>query len=516
MPDPVFDLAIVGGGINGCGIARDAAGRGLSVLLCEQDDLASGTSSVSTKLIHGGLRYLEYYEFRLVREALTEREVLLRAAPHIIWPLRFILPHHAGLRPAWLIRLGLFIYDHLGGRVLLPGTTTVDLRTDEAGRPLKPAFTRGFEYSDCWVMDSRLVVLNAMDAAARGADIRVRTACEKAVRKGDLWTLDLQDRFSGDRSTARARVLINATGPWLDSFLSHVDHQAASEHIRMVKGSHIIVRKLFDHPRAYIFQNADGRIIFTIPYEGDFTLIGTTDVDFTGTPDRVAISPEETDYLCRAAGEYFRQQITATDVVASYAGIRPLFDDGRSEARAATRDYVLKLDTGRGEAPLLSIYGGKITTYRKLAESVLKKISPYLPAMGPAWTADAHLPGGDFAPDRFEQEAAGLRNICTLLTAPHARRLFRTYGSRAVSMVEGIRIASDFGQCFGNNLYGFEVAYLMQHEWARTAEDVLWRRTNMGLFLTAEEVRLLDAWIREHQDLPAAEAAISQGKTDAA
>ena len=516
MPDPVFDLAIVGGGINGCGIARDAAGRGLSVLLCEQDDLANGTSSASTKLIHGGLRYLEYYEFRLVREALTEREVLLRAAPHIIWPLRFILPHHAGLRPAWLIRLGLFIYDHLGGRVLLPGTTTVDLRSDEAGRPLKPVFTKGFEYSDCWVMDSRLVVLNAMDAAARGADIRVRTACTAAVRKDDLWTLDLQDRLTGGPATARARVLVNATGPWLDSFLSHVSHEAAGEHIRMVKGSHIIVRKLFAHSRAYIFQHADGRIIFAIPYEGDFTLIGTTDVDFTGTPGRVAISPEETEYLCRAAGEYFRQQIAPADVVSSYAGIRPLFDDGRSEARAATRDYVLKLDTGDGEAPLLSIYGGKITTYRKLAESVLQRLAPYLPAMGKPWTDAAHQPGGDFAPERFEQEALRLRDRCPLLTAPHARRLFRTYGSRAVSMVEGIRIASDLGPCFGNTLYGFEVAYLMRNEWARTAEDVLWRRTNMGLFLTAGEVRCLDAWMREHRDLPAAEAAILQGKTDAA
>jgi glycerol-3-phosphate dehydrogenase len=516
MPDPVFDLAIVGGGINGCGIARDAAGRGLSVLLCEQDDLASGTSSASTKLIHGGLRYLEYYEFRLVREALTEREVLLRAAPHIIWPLRFILPHHGGLRPAWLIRLGLFIYDHLGGRVLLPGTTTVDLRSDEAGRPLKPMFTKGFEYSDCWVMDSRLVVLNAMDAAARGAEIRVRTACDTAVRNGDLWTLDLHDRLTGEHTSARARALVNATGPWLDSFLSHVSHEAAGEHIRMVKGSHIIVKKLFDHSRAYIFQNADGRIIFAIPYEGDFTLIGTTDVDFTGTPGRLTISPEETEYLCRAAGEYFRQQIAPADVVSSYAGIRPLFDDGRSEARAATRDYVLKLDTGRGEAPLLSIYGGKITTYRKLAESVLDKISPYLPAMGRPWTAGAHLPGGDFAPNRFEQEASRLRNVCTLLAGPHARRLFRTYGSRAVSMVEGIRIASDLGPCFGNNLYGFEVAYLMRHEWARTAEDVLWRRTNMGLVLTAEEGQRLDAWMREHRHLSAAEDSISQGKTDAA
>lgn len=498
MPSPVFDLAIVGGGINGCGIARDAAGRGLSVLLCEQDDLANGTSSASTKLIHGGLRYLEYYEFRLVREALKEREVLLRAAPHIIWPLRFILPHHQGLRPAWLIRLGLFLYDHLGGRELLPGTSSVNLLKDEAGKPLKPMFTKGFEYSDCWVMDGRLVALNAMDAAAKGADIRVRTPCVAATRKGNLWTLQLRDKNSGKETSVQAKVLVNATGPWLDNFLSHTSHQESGEQIRMVKGSHIIIKKLFDHDRAYLFQNADGRIIFAIPYEQEFTLIGTTDVDYTGIPGKVAITAEETVYLCRAASEYFRHQVTEADVVSSYAGIRPLFDDGKSEAKAATRDYVLKLDSGNGEAPLLSIYGGKITTYRKLAEAVLQKLTPFLPTMGPAWTEGQHLPGGDFAPDHFNHQVNRLQAVCPPLTKKHARRLLRTYGTRAFPMVEGIRIASDFGICFGDCLYQFEVLYLMENEWAQTAEDVLWRRTNMGLFLTAEEDRKLDDWMKEH------------------
>ncbi len=499
MPTPVFDLAIVGGGINGCGIARDAAGRGLSVLLCEQDDLANGTSSASTKLIHGGLRYLEYYEFRLVREALREREVLLRAAPHIIWPLRFILPHHKGLRPAWLIRLGLFLYDHLGGRQLLPPTSSVNLLKDEAGLPLKPMFTKGFEYSDCWVMDGRLVALNAMDAAARGAEIRVRTPCLAASRSGALWTLQLRDKANGKESSVQARVLVNATGPWLDSFLTHTSHQATTEQIRMVKGSHIIVGKLYDHDRAYLFQNADSRIIFAIPYEQEFTLIGTTDVDFSGVPGKVSISPEETDYLCRAASEYFTKQIRPVDVVSSYAGIRPLFDDGKSEAKAATRDYVLKLDSGTGEAPLLSIYGGKITTYRKLAEAVLQKLAPFLPPMGPAWTAHQHLPGGNFAPDQFRQEVNRLQAVCPLLQKKHARRLVRTYGTQAFAMVEGFKITSDFGICFGANLYAFEVIYLMHSEWARTAEDILWRRTNMGLFLTEEEGLGLDAWMHELQ-----------------
>ena len=498
MPTPVFDLAIVGGGINGCGIARDAAGRGLSVLLCEQDDLANGTSSASTKLIHGGLRYLEYYEFRLVREALREREVLLRAAPHIIWPLRFILPHHKGLRPAWLIRLGLFLYDHLGGRVLLPPTSSVNLLKDEAGLPLKPMFTKGFEYSDCWVMDGRLVALNAMDAAAKGAEIRVRTPCVTATRNGDIWTLQLDNKNTGKKSSAQARVLVNATGPWLDSFLTHISHQDSGEQIRMVKGSHIIVRKLFDHGRAYLFQNADGRIIFAIPYEQEFTLIGTTDVDFTGQPGKVNITPEETDYLCRAASEYFIKQVTPDNVVSSYAGIRPLFDDGKSEAKAATRDYVLKLDTGSSEAPLLSIYGGKITTYRKLAEAVLQKLQPFLPPMGPAWTEHQHLPGGDFAPNLFNHEVNRLQAVCPLLQKKHTRRLVRTYGTRAFAMVQSLKIASDFGICFGDYLYQFEVVYLMQNEWAQTAEDVLWRRTNMGLFLTDEERRNLDVWMKEH------------------
>jgi len=500
MERPVYDLAIIGGGINGCGIARDAAGRGLSVLLCEQDDLANGTSSASTKLIHGGLRYLEYYEFRLVREALKEREVLLRAAPHIIWPLRFILPHHKGLRPAWLIRFGLFLYDHLGGRLLLPGTSSIDLRTDEAGIPLKQDYAKGFEYSDCWVMDGRLVVLNAMDAARQGADIMVRTQCVSATRKDDTWIIRLFDKNKDIEREVRARVLVNASGPWMDSTLANIEHSLTREHIRMVKGSHIIINKLFEHQRAYIFQNEDGRIIFAIPYEQDFTLIGTTDLDFDGDPGDVKISEAETEYLCSAASEYFLQGISQTDVISSYSGIRPLFDDGKSEAKAATRDYVLKLDTAGQQPPLLSIYGGKITTYRKLAESVLDKLAPFLPAMSPPWTENIYLPGGDFLPADFSNEVTRLCASCPLLSKEHARRLFRSYGTRAFDMTESIIDQAHLGHCFGDNLYQFEVEYLMKHEWAQTAEDVLWRRTNMGLRLGPQEKAELQRWMTDQQE----------------
>lgn len=499
MHAQVYDLAIIGGGINGSGIARDAAGRGLTVFLTEQYDLASGTSSASTKLIHGGLRYLEYYEFRLVREALTEREVLLRAAPHIIWPLRFILPHHKGLRPAWMLRLGLFLYDHLGGRKLLPPTSVVDLASDETGQCLKGNYTKGFEYSDCWVMDSRLVVLNAMDAAARGAHIRTRCRCTSARRQDGLWCLTLTDTESGAESTIQARALVNAAGPWLDMTLEHIEHSATRQHIRMVKGSHIIVRKLFDHPKAYIFQNDDNRIIFAIPYEKEFTLIGTTDVDFHGSPENVTISEEEIAYLCRAAGEYFHVSLSAADVVHHFSGIRPLFDDGKSEAKAATRDYVLKVDE-KGGLPLLSIYGGKITTYRKLAESVLAKLAVYFPAMGAPWTDGQPLPGGDFPADGYEREVDRLLAAHPALGHSLAARLVRLYGTRSHSMCSGLTDLASQGRCFGGDLYEFEVKYLVHNEWARTAEDIVRRRTRIGLHVTEAETGTLQSWLTTYME----------------
>ncbi|MFZ5789380.1 MAG: glycerol-3-phosphate dehydrogenase [Pseudomonadota bacterium] len=502
-----YDLAIVGGGINGCGIARDAAGRGLKVFLCEQGDLAGATSSASTKLVHGGLRYLEYREFRLVREALIEREVLLRAAPHIIWPLRFVLPHHAGLRPAWLIRLGLFLYDHLGGRKILPGTRSLDLRRDEAGEPLKPEFGRAFEYSDCWVDDARLVALNALDAAERGATIRTRTRFLKARRKEGGWRIELEDVVGGARGEIEAKALVNAAGPWVADVIVRRLGLDASAKVRLVKGSHIIVPRLFEHDRAYIFQNDDRRIVFAIPYERDFTLIGTTDVDYRGDPAAVAISREETEYLCAAANRYFRKRIAPEAVVRSYAGVRPLYDDGASEAKAATRDYVLELEGSDGRAPLLNVFGGKITTYRRLAEAALARLEAHFPAMTAAWTATAPLPGGDFPVDGVGPLIAELEASFPFLGADHARRLTRAYGTRARRILEGARGPEDLGRRFGADLYEREVAYLADREWARSAEDVLWRRSKLGLRVSAQEAQALQNWFGERRDRYRAPAA---------
>ncbi|MBI3707570.1 MAG: glycerol-3-phosphate dehydrogenase [Proteobacteria bacterium] len=493
-----FDLAIIGGGINGCGIAREASGRGLSVFLCEQNDLGSATSSASTKLIHGGLRYLEHYEFRLVREALREREVLWRMAPHIIRPLRFVLPHHAGLRPAWLLRLGLFLYDHLGGRTLLPGTRTLRLRNDPAGAPLKGDYTRAFEYSDCCVEDARLVVLNAMDAAARGAIIRTRTRCAVAARENGAWTLTIENRRTGEREAVRARVLVNAAGPWVADVLAGVVRTNSSAKVRLVQGSHIVVRRLYDHESCYIFQNADGRIVFAIPFERDFTLIGTTDHDYRGDPGAVAASADEIAYLCDAASTYFTRGITPADVVWTYSGVRPLYDDGSSAAQAVTRDYVLALDAPPGSPALLNVFGGKITTFRRLAEAALDKMSPYLPpaaASRVGWSGRTALPGGDFPVDGLPPLVAALRKAHPYLAAEHAQRLARAYGTRATMILAGARASTDLGQRFGADLTEREVAYLIDHEWAETAPDVVWRRSKLGLRMAPAETATLDAWM---------------------
>jgi glycerol-3-phosphate dehydrogenase len=496
-----YDLAIVGGGINGCGIAREAAGRGWSVFLCEQDDLASATSSASTKLIHGGLRYLEHYEFRLVREALQEREVLWRMAPHIVRPLRFVLPHHAGLRPAPLLRLGLFVYDHLGGRSLLPGTRSVQLRRDPVGAPLRPQFTRGFEYSDCWVDDSRLVVLNAMDAAAHGAEIRTRTRCIHANREGDAWLVTLEDRSTGTTEKLRARALVNAAGPWVGAILGDAIQAEAPAgvrpRIRLVQGSHIVVPKLFDHDRCYIFQISDGRIVFAIPYEGAFTLIGTTDCDYDGDPAKVAISSDEIAYLCQAASEYLVQPVRPEDVVWTYSGVRPLYDDGSSEAQAVTRDYVLALDAPAGMSALLNVIGGKITTFRRLAGTAVDRLGPHLPdrPAAPSWTSDSPLPGGDFAVDGFDRLVSELAVAHPYIDLPHLRRLARAYGTRVAELLDGARSNADLGRRFGADLTEREVDYLMAHEWARRAADVVWRRSKLGLRLDGAEIAALDDWM---------------------
>jgi glycerol-3-phosphate dehydrogenase len=497
--DGVYDLAVIGGGINGCGVARDAAGRGWSVFLCDKGDLAGATSSAATKLIHGGLRYLEYYEFRLVREALLERETLWRIAPHIIWPLRFVLPYNKGMRPAWLLRLGLFLYDHIGGRKLLPPTRTLRLRTNAAGAPLKSKFTLGFEYSDCWVQDSRLVVLNARDAANRGAVIAPRTRCVGGVRRDGVWVLSLKDEVTGESRQIRARAVVNASGPWVNDTHEALNARAPVS-VRLVKGSHIVVPRLYDHDRCYFFQNADRRIFFVIPYEQEFTLIGTTDLDYVGDPVEVRASDDEISYLCKSASEYFQKPIDKDRVHWSYSGVRPLFDDGASEAQAATRDYVLNLDAPDGAPALLSVYGGKITTYRRLAESALAMLSPHLPkptGSASGWTGGAPLPGGDFEALGFEDQVRVTSRRYPFLNPAYARRLTRAYGTLVSEVLGEAKSLEDLGENFGADLTEAEVRYLARREWATTAADIIWRRGKFGLRLAPGQIAHLDEFMKQ-------------------
>jgi glycerol-3-phosphate dehydrogenase len=474
----MYDLLIVGGGINGAGIARDAAGRGLSVMLVEKDDLAGATSSASSKLIHGGLRYLEHYEFRLVREALAEREVLLSIAPHIAWPLTFVLPHDSSLRPTWMIRAGLFLYDHLAPRSKLPGSRGLDLSRDPAGAPLKRSYTRGFSYADCWVQDSRLVVLNALDAAERGAIVRTRCRFVDARPAGEAWEARVEPR-GGPAETVRARILVNAAGPWVEEVLRRGIGRNAPGALRLVKGSHVVVPRLYDGEHAYILQNPDRRIVFVIPYERHFTLIGTTDVPFEDDPARVAISPEETAYLCESANRFFARPVAPADVVWSYAGVRPLYDDAAANPSAVTRDYVFDIDAGAGRPPVLSIFGGKITTYRRLAEHALAKLAPHLPGLKPAWTGTAPLPGGDFRD--FAAFLDELRRRRPWLPEALARRLARAYGTRVERILGDAESLADLGEDLGAGLTEREVAYLVGSEWAVEPDDILWRRGKLGL-----------------------------------
>jgi glycerol-3-phosphate dehydrogenase len=476
-----FDLAVVGGGINGTGIARDAAGRGLRVLLVEQSDLASGTSSASSKLIHGGLRYLEHGWLRLVREALAEREVMLRMAPHLVRPMRFVLAAERAMRPAWMLRAGLFLYDHLGGRKILPPTRAIDLARDPLGAPLRERHARGFEYSDCVADDARLVVLNALDAAERGAVIRTRTRCIRAERGAD-WRLVLEVR--GRRDLATARVLVDATGPWIKQFAGEVLRQEAPVPARLDKGSHIVVPRLFEHDRAYVLQARDRRVVFALPFQGDFTLIGTTDQGFAGDPAAVTPSAGEVTYLRDVANQHFLASIAPADVVWSFAGVRSLHDDGAGRAQDVSRDYVLTLD--EREAPLLTVYGGKITTYRRLAEQALDRLA-HLFEPGPAWTRDSHLPGGEFAWDGIERLVAETRRARPFLSEAHAWRLVRAYGTRVDRVLGPARSLGELGPCLGADLTGVEVRYLMEREWAQTEDDVLWRRTKLGLRFSPDE-----------------------------
>ena len=495
VPLHACDVLVVGGGINGAGIARDLAGRGLSVLLCEKDDLASHTSSSSTKLIHGGLRYLEYYEFSLVRKALAEREVLLKSAPHIMWPLRFVMPHDSTLRPVWMIRIGLFLYDHLARREVLPGSRTIDMRSHAAGKPLKPLFTKGFVYSDGWVDDARLVVLNAIDARAHGATVLTRWRCVDAQRGAAQWQVRLQSA-SGETRHVRARALVNAAGPWAAQFLAEHAHVPQPKSLRLVKGSHIVVPKMFDHDHAYIFQNPDKRIIFAIPYEGAYTLIGTTDVEDHGALGEARVSPEETSYLCEQASRYFAKPVTPEQVVWSYAGVRPLLDDESGDPSAVTRDYLLDLDAS--QAPLLTVWGGKITTFRKLAEEAADLLAAPLGTTRGAWTHDAALPGGDLSawigkaqrPDTdFARFAQALAVRHPKLSPALCHRLARAYGARVELILK-----SELGAEVAPGLFESELQYLHEHEWARSADDVLWRRSKLGLHLGEPQRAAVAAW----------------------
>ncbi len=488
-----FDLAIIGGGIYGAGIARDAAGRGLKVVLVEQNDLASGTSSASSKLIHGGLRYLEHGALHLVRAALGEREVLLRMAPHLIRPLRFVLPLDAARRSPMLIRLGLLVYDWLGRREILPGTRALDLISDEAGQPLKRRFHHGYEYSDCFTDDARLVVLNAVDAAERGAVIRTRTRCVRGERT-DAWRLVLNAR--GRRDVVTARVLVNAAGAWVETVAETVLRQPAPRRLRLDKGSHIVVRRLYDHERAYILQAADGRVVFAIPFERDFTLIGTTDRSFSGDPAAVAPTGEEIDYLCGVINAYFRTTIGAADVVWAFAGVRSLYEDGAGKPQDIGRDYALILDKRFGEAPLLTVYGGKLTTFRRLAEDVLDRLAHFFPRSRP-WTAKSPLPGGDFVYDGVDTLIERTQRTWRFLTAEHARRLVNAYGTRVDRVLGTATGLDDLGMRFGADLTAAEVRYLMTKEWAQTADDLLWRRSKLGLRLTADQAALLDRFMAQ-------------------
>ncbi|MCX7299977.1 MAG: glycerol-3-phosphate dehydrogenase [Rhodobacterales bacterium] len=512
--DTDFDLFIIGGGINGCGIARDAAGRGLRVALAEMNDLAGATSSASTKLFHGGLRYLEFWEVRLVRESLIERETLLKAMPHISWPMRFVLPYHKdmrfegqtptsrllgvvmpwmkGRRPAWLIRFGLILYDNLGGREILPGTTTLDLRTAPEGRPLKEKFVRAFEYSDAWVEDARLVVLNARDAEARGAAIMTRTKVTGATRAADSWLIDAKGP-AGDL-TFTAKALVNAGGPWVEDVIRSAMGINSTEGVRLVRGSHIVVPRLYDHEKCYFFQGEDGRIIFAIPYETDFTLIGTTDQEHKDLAEKPRATEAEQDYLCAFASQYFRTPVTRDQIVWTYSGVRPLYDDGAKSATAATRDYVLSLDD-KG-APLLNIFGGKITTYRRLAEHALQKLVPLVGGKGD-WTAGVTLPGGDFRVQDRDRLVADLKRDYPFLTDRWALRMVKGYGTEARMILGAAKTAADLGHDFGATLTEAELCWLMTKEYAQRAEDVVWRRSKLGLRLSAAEVAAIDTWMQD-------------------
>jgi len=492
----LLDVFVIGGGINGAGIARDAAGRGLSVMMCEKDDLAQGTSSRSGKLVHGGLRYLEYYEFRLVREALIEREVLLNSACHIIWPMRFVLPHSPQDRPAWLVRLGLFLYDHLGGRKKLPGTRSLNLDRSPEGTPLLDEYHRGFEYSDCWVDDARMVTLNALGAKEKGATILTRTACVMAKRSKDRWEIFLRDEHSGEMRQVFAKVLINAAGPWVLDIVKQVTHTRSARNVRLVKGSHIIVPKFWEGQQAYLVQNHDKRVIFINPYEGDMALIGTTDIPYEGRAEDVKADESEIQYLMDAVNRYFKVKLRRDDVITHFSGVRPLFDDGKGNPSAVTRDYVFDLDT-QGGAPILHVFGGKITTFRKLAEHAMQRLKEALPNMGPDWTRESVLPGGEIENADFEAFSEKLKTDYPWLPPSLRKHYARLYGARTDNLLAEATTLADLGRHFGGDFYEAEARYLVKNEWAQRPEDILKRRTKHGLHLSEDEIKAFEQWFEQ-------------------
>lgn len=495
-----YDVCVVGGGINGVGIARDAAGRNLSVLLLEKDDLGQGTSSRSGKLVHGGLRYLEYYEFRLVREALIEREVLLESAPHIIWPMRFVLPHSAEDRPAWLVRTGLFLYDHLGGRRRLPGTRTLDLHSAEEGQPVKPQFRKAFEYSDCWVDDARLVVLNALDASERGALIRTRTAFRHAKRDNGLWHVSIEDKRTGNHSIIKSKSLVNAAGPWVNEVIDDVSSVESQRRVRLVKGSHIVVRKFWHGDQAYLIQNTDKRVIFINPYETDKALIGTTDIPYEGDPGLVSIEDAEIDYLLKAVNRYFEYELTREDIIDSFSGVRPLYDDNSDNPSAVTRDYLFDVDRSGDHAPLLSVFGGKITTFRKLAEHALDKLNETFPAMGKPWTSTSTLPGGDMPDANFESFLDSRCERYSQFDSILVKHYARLYGTRIDELLGDVNNTNDLGLQFSELFFELEARFLINKEWAQTAEDILARRTKHGLHMSDRQKADFASWFDRTYD----------------
>ena len=495
----IYDVFIAGGGVNGTGVARDAAGRGYTVCLCEMNDFASGTSSASTKLIHGGLRYLEHYKFRLVQESLKEREILLNMAPHIIWPMRFILPHSKGMRPKWFLRLGLALYDHLGFRKILPGTKNVNLSNQQKTSPLKDSFNSGFEYSDCWVDDSRLVILNAVDARLKGAQLKNYTKVINVESDNGLWIITTEDSLTGEVNRVKSKTFVNASGPWIDEVLKDSFKVKNSKNVRLIRGSHIVVNKLYDHDKSYICQNKDGRIFFIIPYEDNFTMIGTTDIEHKGSAGKVQITEEEKKYICESASSYLKKSISTEDIVWSYSGVRPLYDDGASKAQEVTRDYVITAKE-YDYSLMINIFGGKITTYRKLSEAILEHIEGFLGKRSNPWTETSSLPGGEFKISMLSNLESNLQKKYNFLSNEIIKRLIRSYGQISFDIFGDCQDTQSLGEHFGAGLYEIEVIYLLEKEWAKSSNDILFRRSKLGLSISDKGLKKLDLFIKKYNE----------------